>query len=406
MSTEPEPEEETPGAADNVTEAPPPPGFARRALLRRLMDVVALPASRGSVQDRAIAGDLLLEMLIESDEAARELCARRLRDMSQAPKRLLRFLALDAPQVAQIVLADNKAFDDSDLAHVVAHGATPHRLAVAGRRELGHAVSSAIADSGDVAAMKVLLENTQAKLSEHAIDVMIGASRKAPELVPLLCQREETRPAHALVMFWWASAEERRHILTRFSADRALLIDGCADIFRYAADESWADPVVRKAMQVIERRQRDRTALDRSGHDSLEAAITAAAAMGMDNALMAEISHLSGIKPLTGEKIFADVGGEGVAVLCKATGLKRHFFRELWISLGRTPEEADADFARVSLTFEGLAVAKAQTVLRYWNWSMSSAFSPEMLEDYEAYLDGDAISPDGESHSGVRAFGR
>ena len=49
-------------------------------------------------QDRAIAGDLLLEILVESDVAARELCARRLQEMSQAPKRLLRFLALDAHQ--------------------------------------------------------------------------------------------------------------------------------------------------------------------------------------------------------------------------------------------------------------------------------------------------------------------
>ena len=88
-------------------------GFARRSLLRRLMDVVALPSSRGNLQDRAIAGDLLLEILLESDVAARELCARRLQEMSQAPKRLLRFLALDAPHVAQIILADNRAFDDA-----------------------------------------------------------------------------------------------------------------------------------------------------------------------------------------------------------------------------------------------------------------------------------------------------
>ena len=80
-------------------------GFARRALLRRLMDVVALPLSRGNIQDRAIAGDLLLEILLESDVAARELCARRLQEMSQAPKRLLRFLALDVPHVAQLLLA-------------------------------------------------------------------------------------------------------------------------------------------------------------------------------------------------------------------------------------------------------------------------------------------------------------
>ena len=90
------------GASPAVAE-----GFARRSLLRRLMDVVALPSSRGNIQDRAIAGDLLLEILVESDVSARELCARRLQEMSQAPKRLLRFLALDVPHVAQLLLADN-----------------------------------------------------------------------------------------------------------------------------------------------------------------------------------------------------------------------------------------------------------------------------------------------------------
>ena len=96
------------GVASASVVPAPSDGFARRSLLRRLMDVVALPSSRDNAQDRAIAGDLLLEILIESDVAARELCARRLQEMSQAPKRLLRFLALDAPHVAKIILSDNK----------------------------------------------------------------------------------------------------------------------------------------------------------------------------------------------------------------------------------------------------------------------------------------------------------
>ncbi len=133
--------------------------------------------------------------------------------------------------------------------------------------------------------------------------------------------------------------------------------------------------------------------------------MTAAAALGMDNALMIEISHLSGIKPLTGEKIFADVGGEGIAVLCKATGLKRHYLRELWIAMGRSPEDA-VEFARVSQTYESLAVAKAQTVLRYWNWSLSSAFSPEMLDEYETFFDEDERPVSTATRSAGLAFGR
>jgi hypothetical protein len=176
-------------------------------------------------------------------------------------------------------------------------------------------------------------------------------------------------------MFWWAAAAERRQILIRFSAERTLLIDMCGDIFRYASEE--IDPVVRKALQVIERRQRDRSAIDRSPHASLEDALEVLSVAGMTPDAIVDLAALSGIKTTTAERIFQDVGGEGLAVLCKATGLKRPYLRHLWLALRR--DDTGADFARVSEVYETIAVAKAQTVLRYWNWSLSSAFSPEAI---------------------------
>jgi uncharacterized protein (DUF2336 family) len=374
-------------------------GFARRTLLRRLMDVVALPSSRGNIQDRAIAGDLLMEILIESDVSARELCARRLREMSQAPKRLLRFLALDAPHVAQLILADNRAFDDADLCQIVEKGGTPHRVTVAQRRDIGPAVASAIAESGDTVAMRALLDNTQSKLSDRSVELMVAASREAPALPPLLIQREEVRPAHALAMFWWAGPIERRQILLRFSAERTLLIDMCGDIFKLALEER--DPVVRKSLQIIERRQRDRSAIDRSEHAGLEAAIDAAAVEGMTPAAMMDIAALSGVKASTAERIFKDAGGEGVAVLCKATGLKRPYLRAFWKALRRSDD--GADFARVSEVYETIAVAKAQTVLRYWNWSLVSAFG-DTDEDGATGFARDLLRMD--AAAALTAFGR
>jgi uncharacterized protein (DUF2336 family) len=374
-------------------------GLARRALLRRLMDVVALPSSRGNIQDRAIAGDLLMEILIESDVSARELCARRLREMSQAPKRLLRFLALDVPHVAQIILAENKAFDDADLCQIVEKGGTPHRVAVAQRRDIGPAVASAIAESGDTIAMKAMLENSQSRLSDRSVELMVAASREAPALPPLLIQREEVRPAHALAMFWWSGPLERRQILLRFSAERTLLIEMCGDLFRYALEDK--DPVFRKALQIIERRQRDRGAIDHSSHAGLEAAIEAAAEAGMTPMAIMDIAALSGVKASTAERIFNDMGGEGLAVLCKATGLKRSYLRALWRALRRT--EDDADFVRVSEVYETIAVAKAQTVLRYWNWSLVSAIG-EADDDAEAGYSRDLMRID--APAAMTSFGR
>ena len=39
--------------------------------------------------------------------------------------------------------------------------------------------------------------------------------------------------------------------------------------------------------------------------------------------------------------------------------------------------ETHPQFAYVKETYELLAVAKAQTTLRYWNWALSSSFSPQ-----------------------------
>jgi len=78
-----------------------------------------------------------------------------------------------------------------------------------------------------------------------------------------------------------------------------------------------------------------------------------------------------------------DPGGEPLAILCKATGLGRADLQALWRSMRRPEANADGTpdttWERVQITYEMLAVDRAQTVLRYWNWSLSSALTPSLL---------------------------
>ena len=395
--------------ADYDLDAPQTDSQARRMLLRRLVDVVARPASAVGVQDRAIAGDLLLEMLIDADEESRQICAARLAEMVEAPRRVLRFLAQDVASVSDIVLANGAGLDQSDLVNVAVAGAAHHRIVIAGRRDVGPCVSDAIVQSGDIAAMARMLSNPTTQLSDFAVDRLVTESRDAPQLTELLMRRPELRPAHALVMFWWCGRATRTEILRRFSAERQVIIDNCSDIFSVAADEKWTDPVLRKALQVIERRQRNRGALERSAFSSLEDAIAQALKTGLTRETIDEISFLCGIKPLTGAKIFADKGGEGIAVLCKSVGLKRQYFKALWMALKRPASRPGAtvqDFEEVLEVFEMMAVAKAQTVLRYWNWSLSAAFSPEILKSEPGDSGADSASEGPTSRSIRLIFGR
>ncbi|MBK8196846.1 MAG: DUF2336 domain-containing protein [Acidobacteria bacterium] len=362
------------------THAQKPQSAAQDALVRRLIDVVAMPGSRIPPQDRSMAGDILLDMLLHVTDRERSLCSARLAVCRDAPRRLLRYLAHCAFPVARPLLEESDAFDACDLVEIIQNSSLEHRLTIARRRNLCVSVTASLAQVGEPAVVRELLANRNAVLAETTVDRLVALSREEPAICAPLAERIELRPSHAMAMFWWAEAATRRKILTRYAADRTEMVSLCRDVFEMAAAEGWSDPITRKALQLIERRQRNRAAIERSPYDSLEGAVAAAAANGIDAELAQEIGYLAGIKPVTAAKILSDAGGEGLAVLCKATGLKREYVRMLWTALRRPLEsptgEADPAFHNVAETYEVLSVAKAQTTLRYWNWSLSSAFSP------------------------------
>lgn len=347
---------------------------ARTALIARLCDIVTWPESRIPAHERQLAADILVGLLRTSSLEMRVRCASGLVRVLDAPKTLLRYLARDEIQVSAPLLENGVGFDDSDLIATVRGGVSAHWQAVARRRSLSEPLTDALMHTGDVPTIEALLRNQGAHFSMTGIDLAVSRSRQAPQLAPAVVARAEIRPTQALVMFWWASFEARVQILRRFAIDRTILLQEMADVFALAAKEGWSDADTRKTLQVIERRQRNRAAAARSPHGSLEGALMAAEA-GIDRALIGEIAHLAGVKPTTATQIFGDAGGEAIGVFCKATGLKRASLIGLWRALRRPPGDPDSinnALGRTLYVFDTLATAKAQTVLRYWNWSFTA----------------------------------
>ncbi len=369
-------------AFDIAQDAPPLIGRARRALAKRLADVVCLPTSRVNAFERAMVADLLVEMLRDAEAEDRVRTARRLAGLTEIPTSILRLLLRDSIEVARPLLDDNTAIPDPELVLCIREATIEHRRMIAARREIGELVCEALVEIGEPDVVGLLLRNTGARFSATALERVVAGSRNHKSYLAGLLRRPELRPSHAYVMFWWSDPEGRRTILQRFAVSREVLQEAAGDIFPMATAEGWQDPLVRKALQFIERRQRNRAAISKSPYDSLDDAV-AAAETGMTRDLASEIAYLAGIKPTTGAKIFTDPYGEPLAILCKATGLPRAAVNALWRalrrpevdSLGRMP----AALERGLLTYDMMAVDRAQTVLRYWNWSLSSALTPALI---------------------------
>ena len=367
----------------------PPASRARANLLKRLADVVCLPLSRINAFERAMTADLLADMLREAEPAERKKVAHRISGLAEIPAILARLLLRDEVDVAEELLLNAATLSDADLLDCARLMNLEHRRLIALRRGVSEVVCDVLIEFGEVLVLECLLKNDEAKLSTGGIEAVVALTRGDPRLTTMLLRRPELRPAHAYVLFWWADAEARRVILQRFAVSREVLQEATSDIFAMAAAEHWQEPLSRKALQFIERRQRNRAAADRSPYDNLEAAV-AAAADGLSREVAEEISYLSGLKPMTGAKIFTDSGGEPLAILCKATGLPKSAIRALWRGLKREETEADGSpsraLERAILVYDMIAVDRAQTVLRYWNWSLTSALTPALLR---AIRDGD-----------------
>ncbi|MBO9707678.1 MAG: DUF2336 domain-containing protein [Caulobacter sp.] len=367
---------------------------SRAALLKRLADVVCLPASRINAFERGMTADLLVEMLRDAAPLEREKVARRLANLAEMPGTLVRLLLRDEVLVARALLENSPNLSDADLIHCLYNTSQEHRRLIAQRRGVSEVVADALVDMDEPAIIETLLRNDLVRFSHQGLENVVATTRDNPNLIPLLLRRPEMRPSHAYVMFWWSDAEARRTILQRFAVSREILQDAVGDVFPLASSEGWQDPLSRKALQFIERRQRNRAAIAKSPYDSLEDAI-AAAQNGLTRETAEEISYLSGLKPMTGAKIFTDPGGEPLAILCKATGLPRAAVRALWRGLRRPETDSSGAVTpgldRVLTVYDTIAVDRAQTVLRYWNWSLSSAMTPALLK---AIREGDEAAVD------------
>lgn len=355
----------------------------RRQLAKRLADVICIPASQLTPQERHMAGDVLVELLRSADVDIRESVAKRLVMLNEAPRTILVILAKDDIKIARHVLEKSKSLTDSDLIQIIQKVSGAHRAVIAKRRHISDAVVDGMVQFLEEDVVETLLKNKNAHFSETAIQRILTVSRTHQTYVELLVKRDELRPSHGLTMFWWATTANRKKILHRFAVTRNVLQESCSDLFPKAAADGWSDAGVRKALQFIERRQRNRAAMARSEYEGLEAAIDTAEQTGLTRKLTEEISYMAGVKPATGAQILTDKGGEGIAILCKAPGLKREYIEKLWRALKRPLHDVDGSMhpslTRVMETYDRISTDKAQTVLRYWNWSLTASLSPEVL---------------------------
>jgi len=119
--------------------------------------------------EREAACQVLTLMAADAAELVRRALAVTLKASPKLPREIALQLAADVEAVATPVLRHSPVFTDEDLAEIVRLSSVAKQVAVAHRETLGEAVTTALAETGCQAALKLACANDNARFTEAAL---------------------------------------------------------------------------------------------------------------------------------------------------------------------------------------------------------------------------------------------
>ena len=334
------------------------PDRHRDTIVRRLADLLFLPAGQISPFEKGLVDEILSRLYRGLDGGMRLKLARRLSQLGEPPSRITRLMAADHAEIAALFLERHELFDETELVHLVGLTGPQHHAMLARRPSLPPAATEALVATERAEIIETLLANPGAVFSHRAYEKVGELSRGSAVYQQLLLARSDLPASLAHEMFWWVGPSSRRIILQRYSMERRLLVEAIADLKhadgQEAADIDW---VFRLSGAVRPRAQAGDLA-------KLSDWLKHPAESGSCEVL-AEALAIDGE---TVSRIALDPGGEPLVVLLKALGLSVSQYKALGPHLALClADPGEPRLGELSTLFETLSTDWADLVLRLWD---------------------------------------
>lgn len=333
----------------------------RRVLLENISHLFLSSAGRLSEREIALMSDILTKLVHDVEMSVRRELSERLAEVDAAPHDLIVMLANDDIEVASPVLMRSGVLHDRDLIEVIKHRTQEHMLVVAGRDTVSEDVSDALIDEGDENVVEMLLRNSDAALSRHAMEFIVDQSKRVDRFQQPLLRRSDLAPDLAHRMFWWVSAALRDHIMKNYTMDEAVVDDYIRDSTETVLgrmEREW--PGDTASQRLVQR-------MAETGELTVKFLVNAVR-QGQIQVFIAGLAWLGHIDVATAQHIVLDPGGDALAVACKAVGLERADFASVFM-LTRKPgagNQATQAINPVLALFDSVDQRNARRALGYW----------------------------------------
>jgi uncharacterized protein (DUF2336 family) len=335
-----------------------PSSNRRRDLLREMTDVFFVEKFDNPSQTETY--DAILQKLsAQMEEAVRAELAERFSTHHDAPKGLIRALALDTPAVARPVLERSPALSQQDLLEVATTRGQAHLRAISGRTDLSERVTDAIVETADDDTLGVLARNDSAALSRASHEVLVDRAIQNPALQEAVVERESL-PADLLnEMYFTVEARLKAKILARNDGmDPNALEQALATSRKRLASQAGVLPSdFAEAEEVV----RGLLAQDALTPSVLVKLLRA----GQRTHFILALSESTGIDFTTARRVIDRKDLDALAILCKAADFDRSLFLTFAIML-LNHKDAMGRATEYGQLYSDLTRETANRTLRFW----------------------------------------
>lgn len=346
---------------------------------------------RGAImkpKEKVMLAEILRVLRPKTLAEARLPLAYEIAGSTLAEPELLRVFAEDEIEIASPVLFAANRLEPGDLIAVIEAKGRAHAATIATRKLPTIAVVDALARLEDAEILRGLLANPDAPFSIPALSAAALVAMTDIGLQELLAQRRELPEALAEDMMGWADPAVREMLNARFLFD-AMAASPQRPVYGQkaqplpmadAADAAGADD--RTAPEEIELSPASMISSLRTGNLAL---------------FQAQLAHLASLRIGLVRKLMSENGGDSVALIARAIGLRRDEFAQIYLLARklktRAPGVGAADLGQALDFFDRTEATQASAIIARWRRESARDSVPESEDAAPASLE-EVASPD------------
>lgn len=291
--------------------------------------VSALLAMDLSPRESELIADILIGLMRQAEKDLKQALAEKLSLSDKVPLRLILQVSNDEIDVAAPVLRNSDVLGEMDLLYIIKSKGADYWREIAARKTLSDHVMNVLADTRDLDTAVTLAENSNIKLTGHALGILSDMAQNNEGLAHPLLHRDDVPDDIAAKLYRHVGEALKSYITTHYQIDGNVVSEAIDEIvieLEDVFDENKFMPT-QSIIRSVERFQEKGLLTVKMMLGTLK--------RGQFQTFVAMLSKYTGLNAETMVSILRQPSGQGLAVICRAFEISKQDFISFYLLSNR-----------------------------------------------------------------------